>query len=870
MSKEAKEKKNNLSEKQVERLTAIKKGLIDFFVPLAFIGVVALAVFLIFKFQKGSGEDHIIEIRSYAGEEEEIVLENDALKLTMDSTTTQFALEVKESGKIWYSNAQNTDTDGIALAAERDRLQSTVALTYSDSAGVDTSLNSFGHSAKNGTYEIESDDSSITVKYSIGDLEKEYVVPPVMTKSIYDQYVGAMSASEKELVDQYFKKYDINKLGKKDNKEELLERYPIIASEVIYTFREGANETQKKKLQRYFEAAGLTYEDYLATKELDNSNQTTEKPVFNVTIRYRLSGDELIVEVPLNEIEYKKDYPIYTLSPLPFFGAAGKEDEGFMFVPEGGGALINFNNQKTSLNMYYANAYGWDYGISRKDLVHDTRVFYNTFGVSEGDDSFLCIMEDGRAYAAVRADIAGKTNSYNYVDAVYTMLAREQYDVTGLSQGEVYSYLWELPDETITQRYRFISSGNYTDMAKSYAGYLKETYPDAFTLNDDTAAPVSVELVGAIDKVKQIVGVPVSRPLPLTTFEEASGIVSELRSGGLDNMSVRLTGWCNGGVKQKILKNIRPIHSLGGKSGLQQFINSAKSDGVIVYLDGYTMYERGSNLLNGFFSFRDAARFITKERAVQHEFSHITYALREFSDPYYLLHATLADKMADNLQSYATGDGAGVSFADIGQDIAADYYRKSITTRQVELEDQKSRFASLNKEGTPFMIQMGNEYAAVYSDIVTGMDLKGSSYTILDEYIPFYQLAIHGYVDYTGEPINLCGNAEEELLLSARYGAGLCYSFMKADPFVTQKTLYTELYGASFASWKDRALETYKRYNSEMGHVFSMEMTGFENLSEDVSVTEYEDGTKVYVNTGFVDFDADGVKVPARDYVVMR
>nr|MCR5094323.1 hypothetical protein [Lachnospiraceae bacterium] len=400
MSKDTTKTKKVLTESQVERRNAIKQALKDFLIPLVFIGVIALTIFLILKFQAPDGEEEAIEIRAYTGEEEEIVLENDALKLTMDATTTQFQLLVKETGKVWYSNAQNTDTDGIALAAEKDSLNSTIAITYSDAAGVDTALNTFGHSAKNGTYEIESDPQSITVKYSIGDLEKEYVIPPVMTQAAYDQFVGQMDKNQKEFIAQYFKKYDINKPGKKDNVEELRARYPIYETEVIYAFRAETKETQKKKLQRYFEEVGFTYEDYLAAKELDTSEKTSDKPVFNITIRYRLEGNDLVVEVPMEEIVYKEDYPLYTLSPLPYFGAADKNAEGFLFVPEGGGALINFNNGKTSLNKYYANLYGWDYGISRKDLVHDTRAYFNTFGMSEGSDSFLCILEGARAYAA--------------------------------------------------------------------------------------------------------------------------------------------------------------------------------------------------------------------------------------------------------------------------------------------------------------------------------------------------------------------------------------------------------------------------------------------------------------------------------------
>ena len=42
------------------------------------------------------------------------------------------------------------------------------------------------------------------------------------------------------------------------------------------------------------------------------------------------------------------------------------------------------------------------------------------------------------------------------------------------------------------------------------------------------------------------------------------------------------------------------------------------------------------------------------------------------------------------------------------------------------------------------------------------------------------------------------------------------------------------------------------------------------NLTPVLSRTEYADGTKVYVNYGFSDAQADGITVPARDYLVVR
>ncbi len=53
----------------------------------------------------------VIKVNGYEGPEEDIVLENDKLIMRMDSTSTQFSVEVKENGAVWYSNPQDADDD---------------------------------------------------------------------------------------------------------------------------------------------------------------------------------------------------------------------------------------------------------------------------------------------------------------------------------------------------------------------------------------------------------------------------------------------------------------------------------------------------------------------------------------------------------------------------------------------------------------------------------------------------------------------------------------------------------------------------------------------------------------------------------------
>lgn len=568
---------------------------------------------------------------------------------------------------------------------------------------------------------------------------------------------------------------------------------------------------------------------------------------------------------------YKSEYPIYSVSILPYFGAGGKSEEGFLLVPEGGGALIRFNNGKVAQSSYYANVYGWDMAQDRSAIVHETRTCFNVFGIANAQDSFICVMEKGAPYAAIQADISGRLNSYNFVNAVYNVQYREQYDIADRFTGSMYVYEENVPQESLVQRYRFVSSGSYVDMANTYRDYLMEQYAGYFTANEDESVPVSLEILGAVDKTRQVLGVPVSKPLKLTTYKEAKQIIEELKGDGIQNMSVKLSGWMNGGVQQKVLKRVKLISDLGSAKDLRALADYASANGIPLYLNGITNYAHNSNLLDRFIEFRDVAKFVSKEKVELYPYSTVTFGKLESEDAYYLLAADLIEEMADNLAEYAASRNAGVSLEDIGKDLSSDFREGETVRRQVVLDSQKEWLKGQRDNGMAIMINEGNDYAMPFCDMITNMDLAGSEYTILDQRVPFYQIAIHGYVNYTGKPLNLAQNWEEELLESAEYGAGLSFTVMNESAFALQKTLYTKYFGADYASWHDRILEVYSRYNAELGGTFRQKIVDHKRMTETLACTVYEDGTKVYVNYGYSDVTADdGTLVGARDYKAVR
>lgn len=856
--------------RKAEFKKAVIKQLKSMIAPLIILGIIAIGIIVVLFWKKEPEAEQFIEVRNFEDGKSEYVIENDQLKLVMDGETTQFDLTVKSSGKVWHSVPEGVDNDAKALTLEKEKLKSTLLLTYSTINGVDTLYQNSTYSMERKTYQIDESENALTIHYTVGELEKEYIVPPIISEERMNAYLEKMDKNQQMMVKEAYKKYDINNLGKKDNKEELLENYPMLENEICYIIKPTVKGNIRTKMEQYFEEAGYTKQDYVEDKKNDLTQSSSNKPVFNLDMIYRLEGGDLVVEIPLKSLEYKKDYPVIKLCMLPYFGAGGVTDEGYILVPEGGGAIIDFNNGNTAQNGYYANVYGWDDAIDRAAVVHDTHTSFNVFGIAQGKDSFLCILEEGAPRASIQADISGKLSSYNFANVTHDILHREQYEVQDRYTGKMFVYEKELPDEMIRNRYRFVDSGDYVKMAESYHDYLAERTEGGLTLQQETVAPAVIEILCAADKVKQVMGVPVNRPLKLTTFKEARSILDELNQNGIQNMSVKLTGWMNGGVNQKILTDTKLVSALGSRKDLKDLISFAEGAGMDFYLDGNVSYAHDSKTSDGFMVFRDAARFVSDEKAELLPYSTITYGKKKGEDAYYLLRESVIKKAFRNLTKTAESYQANVSLQDIGMNLSSDFREDEPVSRQQALEDQVSLIKELKSSGKKLMTNFGNDYAACYSDLITNMEFSGARYAIINREVPFYQIALHGYVDYTGESINLAQDYEEEVLRCAEYGAGLSFTVMQEASSVLQNTYYSKYFGTDYEGWKDRIVEIYQRYNRELGHTFSQRMVNHIQINDKLMCTVYEDGTKVYVNYSYTDTEADGRTIPARDYAVVR
>src|SRR5574344_2460044 len=280
------------------------------------------------------------------------ILENDNLKFELDPNTTHFTVTQKATGRVWYSNPQNAANDSIALPKEKNYMDSTLLLTFSTENGVTDTYDTSSFSVDRKFYNVTNNGDSIQVDYIVGDVERTYIYPMALTGERMDEFADQMTASNKNLMLQYYRKYDIDNLMATDNADDLLAKYPALEEDYVYVIRDTVPEYMKEKIEAIFRTVGYTEADYAEDLKMYSGGVVKEVPMFNVTVIYKIDGSSLDVEIPVEKISYRKTYPITKLTVLPYMGAAGTADEGFLFVPEGGGAIIDFNNGKNRQNAY--------------------------------------------------------------------------------------------------------------------------------------------------------------------------------------------------------------------------------------------------------------------------------------------------------------------------------------------------------------------------------------------------------------------------------------------------------------------------------------------------------------------------------------
>ncbi len=225
-----------------------------------------------------------------------------------------------------------------------------------------------------------------------------------------------------------------------------------------------------------------------------------------------------------------------------------------------------------------------------------------------------------------------------------------------------------------------------------------------------------------------------------------------------------------------------------------------------------------------------------------------------------------AEKFANKINRF---DIDGISLRDLGDELHSDKKRTNVINREQALDVVEAEFKNLESTGKKLMVNNGNDYSFAYADDIINAPLTDNDYYIVDETVPFYEMLIHGYIDYSGSAINLSDTYDRSdmVLQLVETGASPHFMFTYKDANEMKNTAVNRFYATTYENWKDDAISIYNEVNEALAPVSGAAIVDHQILGDGVRAVTYSNGVTITINKSNKEVSVNGVKIPAKSYV---
>lgn len=607
------------------------------------------------------------------------------------------------------------------------------------------------------------------------------------------------------------------------------------------------------------------------------------KEEFLVPVRYAIGDDYFTAEILSDNIYEYGTNDVLMVDLLPYFGAGGLEDTGFMLVPDGSGALIYYDNHRLTAASYGNDTeqkmYGGDDGATdwtfeghalRAAFVLRENQYLPVFGVSQNDQGFLAVITEGAARSGIRANVARKYTSYNTVWSSYNYRYTARYQHIEKDAHEENATISERRVENwqnYAVRFYFLDRGSnqYTDMAKTYRDYLIANEGLQIRVTEQENIPLYLDLYGYIEKTKSFAGIPTEAKIATTTISDANEILDDLEESGIKNVVLKYNYWAKNSFFDKVPITSRVDGKVGDAKQMLALQERLSDNGGALYLsaDLINVYKTG----NGVGKLNGVLRSVGGSANRQYAFNALTLAIDERYDPWYLIRPTVVSETFDKFVRNMTKAGyENLALDTVGEKLYSELSTSGIGRNWVR-QIMNDAVGSVSEQAN-VMVTGANEYAAVYATHILQTPSSTSNYDLTDEAVPFYQMVFHGYASYSLPPVNLSSNPTEITLKHLEYGASPMYSLTARNIDELIGSRMDRLYSADVSIWMDYMAKQYEQINAVLRGVQTSTITDHRILSENVRAVEYSNGTTIYVNYGSEAAQAEGIRIQPMGFAV--
>lgn len=796
--------------------------------------------------------------------------ENEKFELYYSLDNMTVALKEKESGKVVTTNPFNAALDQNYSGNVKNRLDSQVILTYLEEEKSLVEMYSSVDCADLGQYTVKIYDNGLVFSMSIGEEKENTSVPKVLPKKRYEEIYNAIDEFDRELLEMYYvliKKNELNDSG-------IYDLYPEMeAKEDLYFCNLELSERENKKVFALFDTAEYTREKIDAdAKSLKLGKSGDSSPNFKLDLNYTLTNNGVKVTVPNESISFNADFPLLRITLLPYFGAdeASETANGYLFIPDGSGAVINMNqNEPNRRTIITGKVYGENGStLPKKMAVEKTEQYYlPVFGtVRNNSTAVFGVITNGDANSEITALLGRPNGNYYTVYPEFIYTDYEKYTRVSVvenawSNKEMYLYDKNFTKEDFSIEYTFLKDekANYSAMAEIYRNYLFEGKK-----GKAKKSYINIETLGSVPATDSFLGFEYGTEAVLTSFEDNIEILKYLKENKINNVSLQLNGWQKNGLDTNISNKIRASSKLGGKDSLKKLIEYCNNQKIDISLYNNISFVKVDESFDGFEPKADASRTLELQYAKNSTLSPDTMI---YDDGKYVVKASSYNKFLNDLTDSAKDLKIGsLNLSEIGCYLNADYTKDSGINRGEALRYIKETLKNNSKKNLSF--EGGNAYVLPFSKYISNISDENSGFIGETASVPFLQMVIGNYLSYNSKPINLKENIRDELLKCIESGTTPTFILSFDNTAALKGTEYTAYFSVDYNILKQDVKDNYKEIEKVFSATDNSAVVSHKILADGVSASTYANGVTVYVNRSQSDFDADGVTVKAMDYTI--
>ena len=560
-----------------------------------------------------------------------------------------------------------------------------------------------------------------------------------------------------------------------------------------------------------------------------------------------------------------------TKSPVNYTYAEDGED-GYILIPDGSGAIINFGNGKYELSYEGVNKvyYGSDNAFSTKAKPEDTKdlmlgMFGYVISTPTRAHGLIGVIESGGSQNTLLAN----TDQYkNY--AYFKLCVRRNQEVkigTGSGARPFYKLAKNLADLDCKYLYMFLDEDelDYSTIAKRYQEHLiKRDFDESETIEDvkkDTTRDTVVDLnfLGSFEKYSLLLGFKYKTADSLTTFDQAKEIIEELTDGvevdgvkqNINEYNVSFTGWTNEELEYDLGGRLVVNSVLGGLSSMRDFANFLNSNGKTLYIE--TKITTTTNYDYAFGKLKFNARNVANDVATVYDYDAATLRqskkllVTNYINPIYFINITnyvisKMERINKNLDEHT-----GYYLDDLGNNTTNSYRSYDEVYGEKTIQYQLEALKKLSETGK-VKVEAPYDYAFKYVDFATNVPMTSTLAPIYDETIPFYQLVISGLFDYTTEDINGTSNNSARWFYAKALetGSNLSFVISAENPNILLDTDYTYYYQAYYQNWKETIVNFATKIDESKIH--QGYLVYHESIGRNISFVQY----KLYNGGGYI------------------